>query len=614
MQIRDLRGEKNMIQVGKYQVVDKFSNGRPQFKTVCPKCPEEGKTNLKDTCLSVNTQTKLVNCHKCGWAAYYGEPTFKKNEVVYKLPETKNLTELSKDHLNFFTQRRISQQTILRNEIKTAKGNYIAFQYKEGDIVVNIKYRTPEKKFMQSPEAKQTMYKYNDILGKKEIILCEGEIDALSWEEAGFLNATSVSQGAPNEKDISVEKKLACVYNCFDIFEQAEIIYLSVDGDINGQRLQRELIKIFTAEKVKIISHFDKKDANDVLLWYGKEKLLEAFKSAKDAKVDGVYECEEFREEILFNFRNGQARGTTTYFSNIDECWTHRKSEVTVWSGYNNEGKSLLLKQLLLLKSYYEGWKHAVFSPEEMPLSDWYTDLIETYIGKSADITQGKYNNFMSEIEMNEGINFMDKHFFAIYPNEDQTLEQVLIRFSYLVRKKNIDTIVIDPYNQIQHDMRNGEREDLYISRFMSKLKKFAVDHNVCVHLVAHQVTPVFNKGENYPEPNLYKIKGGGTFADKADNIVAVWREFRNTDQSNTEVRFISQKIKKQKLVGTPGYSILNYDRRRNRYNHNGESPFDRFVFVEKEKQKINLEPNYQFESKKDDDFLDENGNFVSPF
>jgi twinkle protein len=532
------------------------------------------------------------------------------------LPDTKNLTELSKEHLDFFTQRKISQSTLIRNGIKTAKNNYIAFPYMEGDTIVNIKYRTTDKKFMQAPEAKQTMYKYNDIVGQKVIIICEGEFDALSWEEAGFLNATSVSQGAPNEKDVSIEKKLACVYNCFDVFEQAETIYLSVDKDTNGQRLQKELIKIFSAEKVKIIDHLDQKDANDVLLWYGKDKLKELYKNAKDVKIEGVFECNDFKNEILDSYKNGQSRGTTTYFSNIDACWTHKKGEVTIWTGYNNEGKSLLLKQLLLLKSYYEGWKHAIYSPEEMPFSDWYTDLIESYIGKSADRYQLRFNNLMSEKELLDGIDFVNEYFFLVYPNDDQSLDEILKKFSYLVRKKNIDTIVIDPYNQIQHDMRNGEREDLYISRFMSRLKKFAVDHDVAVHLIAHQVTPSFSKGENFPEPNLYKIKGGGTFADKADNILAVWREFRNTDQSNTEVKFISQKIKKQKLVGVPDCTVLNYNRNKNRYLYNNESPFDRYVFIEKQEEPTNqLKPNYQFESSTDQqDEFDENGNFIVPF
>jgi len=134
-------------------------------------------------------------------------------------------------------------------------------------------------------------------------------------------------------------------------------------------------------------------------------------------------------------------------------------------------------------------------------------------------------------------------------------------------------TVTFDPYNQIHHLIKTGEREDLYISRFMAELKRFAVSHNVSVNLVAHQVTPAFIKGENYPEPNLYKVKGGGTFADKADNVLAVWRENRNTNISDNGVLFISQKIKKQKLTGIPGRAELMYNRRENRYYALNESP-----------------------------------------
>jgi len=562
-----------MIKYGNLTIDDQRIKGS-QGKTICPNCIELGKTNIKDTCLSINKDKKLFNCHKCGWSGYYGE-IITNSEKTYKKPNIGNLTDLKDDHMQHFSMRGISQKTVIRNGIKSAKGDWYSFVYYEGPEVVNIKYRTKDKKFMQAPEAKPTMYKYNDIVNEDKIIICEGEFDALAWEEAGYIFATSVNQGAPNAKDKNIEKKLECVYNCFDVFEQAETIYLSVDSDENGQRLQRELIKMFTAEKIRIIDHLDCKDANEVLIKHSKDKLKELFESAKEVKIDGIFECNDFEGEITEAYRTRQPRGTTTYFPNIDECWTHRPGEVTIWTGYNNEGKSLVLKQLLALKSKYENWKHAIFSPEEVPHSEFYTDIIETYIGKSADKDQQKYNNYMTEYQLKEGIEFCNKYFFTVYPDEDHSINELLSKFSYLVRKKNIKTVTFDPYNQIHHKMKLGEREDLYISRFMAKLKKFAVDHMVAVHLVAHQSTPLVHSGENYPMPNIYKIKGGGTFGDKADNVLVVWREFRNTDQSNTAVKFISQKIKKQKLTGIPGEAVINYDRRTNRYLINDASPFE---------------------------------------
>ena len=562
------------MQVGNYTVDDQRSFGKSQYKTTCPVCPERGKKNTKDKCLSVNMDKQVVNCHKCGWSAFFGEKVIEKKE--YKPVERKNFTELTDEHLKYFGSRRITPEVLRRNKVATAKNDWIAFPYYEGETLANVKYRkSKDKAFMQEAGAKPTMYKYNDIVGQKKIIITEGEIDALSWEVAGFGFATSVNQGAPNVQDKNIEKKLECVYNCFDVFEQAEVIYLSVDKDPNGQRLQKELIKIFRAEKIKIIDHGDCKDANEVLMKHGYKMLHEQFDNAREVKVEGIFDCSDFEYEILKDYREGQPVGTTTYFAGVDACWRHRKGEVTIWTGYNNEGKSLFLKQLLLLKSKFDGWKHAFYSPEEMPYSEWYTDLIESYIGKSADLQQKRFNNYMTEFQLVEGMKFMQDHFYVVYPEEGQTLDQLLERFSYLVRKNNVQTVTIDPYNQVQHDMLPGEREDLYISRFMSKLKKFAVKHDVALHLVAHQITPDFKSTENYPKPNLYKVKGGGTFADKADNVVIVWREHRNTDIRNTSVKFISQKIKKQKLTGIPGFTELNFDRNKNRYFENERSPFD---------------------------------------
>ena len=125
-----------------------------------------------------------------------------------------------------------------------------------------------------------------------------------------------------------------------------------VDNDTNGRRLQKELIKIFTPEKCKIISleglfkHDGEpcKDANDVLIAYGKERLKSLYNDAQDVKVDGVFDCSDFSNEIIDSYRNGQPRGTTTYFKQVDEHWTHRMGEVTIWSGYNNEGKIFISK------------------------------------------------------------------------------------------------------------------------------------------------------------------------------------------------------------------------------------------------------------------------------
>jgi twinkle protein len=185
----------------------------------------------------------------------------------------------------------------------------------------------------------------------------------------------------------------------------------------------------------------------------------------------------------------------------------------------------------------------------------------------------------MSENEYLEAMNFIDKHFFMIYPEADFKLETIFEKALFLVRKEGIDHLIIDPYNTVEHLMVGGEREELYISRFMARLKRFAVDNNISVHLVAHQNTPRQNKedGGRSFKPMLSNIKGGGVFAQKADNVCYIWRPNRLLDFRDPEVIFGSQKIKKQKLVARPmDIDNITFEFSENRYYFGDECAFEK--------------------------------------
>lgn len=544
---------------------------RRQQKVHCPNCAKVGKTNLRDTPLSINLNDGLYNCHKCGWSGCVIEKKEFKPEPImtYKLPQKLNITNLTDEALKYFEGRGISQEIINNNKIASSKdGNSIVFPYFKNATLVNYKTRLlKEKRFFQAKDAEPIMYNYDRIQGQKEIIVCEGEIDALSWEVAGFTNHTSVNQGAPNENDNNVDKKLECITNCFETFEQAEVIYLSVDNDPNGKRLEKELIRRFGAEKCKLIDFDDCKDANEYLKKHSAFDLAQLLKQAKDVKIDGVFTVNDVFKSMLYSFENGQQRGETTYVDCVDLAWKWRKSEVNMWTGYQNEGKSLFLNQLSVIKAVMDGDKFAVFSPENMPLDEFFNDLIEMYVGKSTD---PYYKDFqMSKAEYLEASTFINKHFFLVYPENDFKLDTIFEKTKYLIRKQGIEHLIIDPYNTIEHFIKAGEREDLYISRFMGMLKRFAVEQNISIHLIAHQITqrPNDKDGGRLPKPMLNSIKGGGTFADKADNVLFVWRPNRLVDFRDPMVVFGSQKIKKQKLVARPcDVHDIEFNWKENRY------------------------------------------------
>ena len=550
----------------------------------CPKCSADRKKS-KDKCLSVFWDTGLGSCNHCGEKIQLH--TFKRKEITkqYARPVLNNIKrDFSDKFINYISNvRGIDFNALKALKVRESKEwmpqtkkdeNCICFDYYFNGELINVKYRDGKKNFKLYKDAEKIFYNLDNIATENECIIVEGEFDVLAYYTAGIKNVVSV----PNGFNLKGELNLDYIDNYYNYFEGKETIYIAVDNDEAGQKGQKELIRRFGAEKCKIISFDDCKDANDYLLKYGKESLANTIKFAKDVKIEGIFTIADGSSSMLNSYRNGQNRGETTGITEIDKAWTWRNGEVNLWTGYQNEGKSLFLNQLCLIRSIISGVKVAVFSPENFPLDDFYNDLIEAYIGKSCDPYY--INNYMSEEEYKQGMNFIKDYFFVIYPDKDFKLQTIFDKAKYLVKKHGIRTLVIDPYNTIEHLTTAGEREDLYISRFMTQLKRFAIENEVSVNLVAHQVTPMKNEKDQgrYFRPELNKIKGGGTFADKADNVLYVWRPNRALDFKDPDVVFGSQKIKKQKLVGIPqNIDQITFNVREQRYYFNGVSPFTYF-------------------------------------
>jgi twinkle protein len=528
---------------------------------ICPACSgDRKKKNVK--CLSWNHEKITGKCHHCDAAFVQFRPKFEKKEYVK--PVWDNNTQLTDKAVKYFEGRGISQFTL--REMKVTSGidwmpelgeiETIHFNYFKNNELVNIKYRGANKTFRIFKDAELVFYNIDSIKNEETVIIVEGEIDQLSLFECGFRNTISVPNGAKNFKFLD---------NCWDELEHIKKVIIAVDNDEPGFILRDELIRRLGSERCFIVDLGDKKDANEYLTSLGKENLILAIENAKEIPIDGVIYLGQVWDRMLNTFRYGKRVGTTTYLQRLDSHWRWRNGEVNIWTGYNNEGKSCFLTQLCVLKSKNEKYRHAVFCPENYPVDEYYDEVIHCLTGRSTD---KRYNNVLSENEYLEAANFVNDHFFTIVPDDSNyQLDNILGKMKRLIRKYGVNSCIIDPYNQIDHLIERGQREDLYISQFMTKLKKFAIDNDISFHLVAHQVTPLFQGKENYPQPDIYKIKGGGTFADKADNVISVWRPFRKSNQSDETVRIIVGKIKKVRLVGTPGEIDLKYNVAKNQYS-----------------------------------------------
>ena len=162
-------------------------------------------------------------------------------EKPYILPKEKTVDQLySKELIKWFLDRGISTETLMKNRVGEGKEympqlskevTTIQFNYYRDSKLINIKYRDGAKNFKLVKDAERVMYGLDNLLGKKWAIIVEGEMDKLAFYEAGYKNCVSVPNGASNLKMEYLK----------DFPENLEKVYLAVDNDEPGQKLQEEL-------------------------------------------------------------------------------------------------------------------------------------------------------------------------------------------------------------------------------------------------------------------------------------------------------------------------------------------------------------------------------------
>jgi twinkle protein len=541
-------------------------NGADGQKIHCPKCHDERK-NKRDKSLSINITNRVFKCHHCGWADRIDG--WKADENYVK-PSKTGWSNFSEKVQLFFKGRGISLESIKANKIIQKQFGdqlFLGFPYcnvGEKDPV-NVKWRSVEgKEFRQEKDALRVLYNLPMWAQENEVIICEGEIDVMSFNECGIWNATTLSDGAINEKDKSVEGKLQSLHNSIAYIQNKQKIFLCLDNDVPGRRLKEVLTTRFDSEKCYIVNlPKDCKDPNECLVKYGKDKLIECVKQARQIPQSGIFYVSDIADMMLDNFDKGIRMGELTHMGDLDRIFRWKKGAINLWTGYANTGKTIFFLQAALTKSILDGWKWCVFSPENYPACDFYDDIIEMYVGKNVT---DLYGNKMDRTEYLDAMEFLNNHFIFVYPEENHTIQSLHEKFQYLILKHGIDGVLIDPYNQLDKSFE-GTRVDEEISEFMNTVKRFTLKYNISYNIVIHPKNPPATKtGEPLPIVDRYDLNGGAMWANKADHLLSVYRPNAHVNKTDPITQVFQQKVKRKRTGGDYGYAEFSWDYRKSRF------------------------------------------------
>lgn len=516
-----------------------------QIKTNCPFCPP--RTNKNDLSLSVHIDTGQYNCHYCG--KHGNIHKFRSMEKQYVKPVWNNRTELSDNIIKWFENRGISQSVLIRAKIteditfmpqENKEMNVICFNYFRDGELINVKYRDAKKNFKMVKDAERTWYNY-DAIHRDELIIVEGEMDALSFMEAGYDNVVSVPNGSKN-------------YDFFDIetLESIKKIYIAVDNDHCGLELKNDLVRRIGAERCVVVDWGDCKDANEYLVKHGRFSIETVLNNAVEVPVSGVLYARDFSREIQDLWQNGLQRGKTIGHINLDNLISFETGRVMVVTGIPGHGKSEFVDEILTRLSVKYGWKSGYFSPENYPL--------QLHISKLMAKLSGNWISNIDQDTLNEMVDYIDENFFWVLPeDEDFTLETILKKAEYLIKKFGIKSFVVDPWNTIEHNLGNLT-ETQYISKALTTMSNFAKKYDILFILIAHPKKMEKDSNGVYEIPNLYSISGSSHFYNKADYGMTIYRSFQ-TD----EVFVYVQKVKFRHL-GMVGFSTFRNNHNNGRY------------------------------------------------
>lgn len=560
-------------------------------KTTCPKCSPTRK-NKRDKSLSVNVKTGDYNCHNspCDFRgnanSEYLDIQRKKKEYLKPLPRLQKVGDrISK----WFEGRGISNNTLLQLRITEAlewmpqaekEVNTICFNYFRNEELINIKFRAHPKDFKLSKEAELIFYNLDCLKFKREfVIIVEGEIDAATWVECGYLNVLSVPNGASKGK----VPKLEYVDNCWEELSAVPRILIAVDADEAGELLKQELIRRLGAERCcTVVYPGGCKDTNEVLMKHGRDAVSSLIKTAKDVPIEGVMMLSDMEDEADYIYNYGYPT-TQKLGWELDKHITWMPGDTTVVTGIPNHGKSTWLNSVIVELAHQHNWLIAIFSPEKNRGAFIIAELASILIGLPAYRTDPHQK--MSREEWNKAKEFISEHFLFVKTSGiDLTLDGLLGIGAQMVKRYGINGYVIDPWNYVETDIPYGQTETIWLGNQLSKAGDFAKSMNVHLWFVAHPTKMEKDKKTHkYLVPTMYNISGSANWNNKIDNGICIYRNF---DDQTTTVYI--QKVR-WFFVGKAGGSVkMNFEPSCQRFHDVIPQPEKTFEQLSYEEKKAN--------------------------
>ena len=558
---------------------------RGHHRRTCPECSPH-RVNKRALCLSatINADHMLMSCHHCyrAGATKLSIDELQRPYTPPPPPAPKGKSKavkrldvgLTEEAIKFLATRAISLKTAQVTALVAGRGYFpdlrredeaVAYPYLVGGKKSH-KFRALSEKahICDEPLVSLFMLQMVDFSESEDMIICEGELDSVSYYEAGVVNSTSVPNGSSSftrqNEDGSPREVMGFLWEAKDIIDKAKRILISSDNDEPGDKLAEELARRIGKHRCWRVKYPDGcKDANDVLVKFGKEAVQHCIETAEPWPIDGLYEAEKYFPEVLELFENGFGDKVSTGLSAVDEIFSVGPGLMTVVTGVPGNGKSTFVDQIMVNLARSKGYVSAICSFE---------NPAAVHIGKlSAMLAQKHFfktdlpGEYITRKELDAVLPFVHRHFKFLQQEDGKksTIESIIERIKTAVFRWGVQVVVVDPYNYIARPPK-AESETQFIDDILSELRLVAQLYGLHVFFVAHPTKLPMDSDGNYSPPKGYSISGSAAWFSKPDFGITVHRVPNSGD-----VQIINWKTRYDWL-GKIGEATVLYDNMRHVY------------------------------------------------
>lgn len=547
-----------------YQEV--IRKGGLNYLMICPFC---NGGNHKENSFAIHSKTGYWNClrkNNCGLTGTFFQFQEKLGDIPkhldknfinknikkeYNIPKIIKI-ELSEKCLDYIIyKRKLTKETIKYFNIFGTPKNEISFPYYKTGKLVNVIYRTIDKKFRQEKNCESILFNRDNVNIEEDfLIITEGEFDCMAFYQYGLINVVSMHGGASN---------LTWIENEWEFLENFKNIYLSMDMDIAGKNALKNLLNRLGTWRCKALE-LPFKDANECLIKeVSKKDILQCFKNAKEFPPIELVSAGIFKEKVRDIIRNPEKYyGIDTGLPELTKMLRgFRKGETTLWSGQNNSGKSTLLNQICLFLASKK-IRICIASLELKP---------ERYLNWAVCQLLGESNPCDEDIDI--AFQWMDEWFYIINIDDNVAPEKIFELFEYAARRYDVEHFVVDSLMRIKLDNFDENKSQ---AEFTSNYVGFGKKFDVHCHLVAH---PRKQENDN-SKPGKTDVKGSGNITDLVDNVIIIWRKMIHSNDSdedyyNNEISTALLFLRKNREFGDVGQIKLFFDKESRTYRCNGQ-------------------------------------------